>query len=709
MIDTVSPQSPFPLGATIVTGGTQFAVHAPEATRVELCLVDGEGDERRIDLPHQTYGIWHGLAEGIGAGQRYGYRVHGPWEPIRGRRCNPHKLLLDPYARQITGRVGDNSALLGYADEAFGEPSTVDSLGHVPLSVVTASRTTGVGERLETAWAETVLLEVHVGSYTARHPGVPVADRGKYLGLASPAVVDHLHEIGVTALELLPVHAFITEPSVRARGMRNHWGYSTGSYFAPHPGYASAPGEEVAEFRSMVDGLHAAGIEVVLDVVYNHTCEHSVWGPTISWRGFDAPGYYMLDDDGCDIDLTGCGNTVDGYSPVVARMVCDSLRYWYSDLGVDGFRFDLASALARDGLGPFDSRAPLLTAIFSDPTLARAKLIAEPWDATAAGYQVGNFGSQWSEWNDKFRDDVRRFWLADRGVRDLASRIAGSEDLFGTVRLDRRPWASVNFVTAHDGFTVADVVSYENKHNDANGEDSKDGADHNASANHGVEGPTDDPAVLAARGRHARALLATLLVSTGTPMLLGGDELGRSQGGNNNAYCVPEEASPQDSWAIDWPGADDPWVAFVSALTRLRRSAPALRQPEFFDGRNTPTGHPDLVWFGADGVEMTVDAWHDDSRRTLQAWIDESDVRIAADGEDPKRDSSWLLIFHSGGPADLTTGRPEWFDGELEPVFDSSDPLGTPADMGTLAAGAVVSVSGQTVLALRSRARTVVE
>ncbi|WP_235916149.1 glycogen debranching protein GlgX [Antrihabitans cavernicola] len=687
--DRLRPGSPFPLGVSTVPGGHQFAVHAPDAQGVELCLIDHDGAERRLDLPQQTYGIWHGIVDGISIGQRYGFRAHGNWDPQRGLRFNSNKLLIDPWARQIVGGVGDANALLAHADDPFGTASTVDSLGHVPLSVVTEP-TTAAAAKLETPWAETVI-------YTARHSAVAPEHRGTYLGLAADPVIEHLVSLGITAVELLPVQAFLTEPPVAARGMRNHWGYSTAAYFAPHPGYASRPGEEIAEFRTMVDRLHAAGIEVLLDVVYNHTCEWAVDGPSISWRGLDARGYYALDGDGRDIDLTGCGNTVDAHSPAAVRLVCDSLRYWYTEMGVDGFRFDLASVLGRTGDGPFDARAPLLSAITTDLMLQRSKLIAEPWDATAAGYQVGKFGLQWSEWNDKFRDDVRRFWAGGREVRELASRLAGSEDIYGDIR---RPWASVNFITAHDGFTVADLVSYAEKHNDANGEDGKDGTNNNYSVNHGVEGPTDDPSIEEARGRHVRALLATLLLSTGTPMLLAGDELGHTQGGNNNAYCVPTDTPAADAWAIDWPNADWHRIAYVTRLLQLRKSSPALRQPEFFDGRATPTGHPDLVWFAADGTEMTIDDWNDNSRCSLQAWIDESDVRSS--GETPDQDDNWLLILHSGDAVGITTACPEWFDGTLEVAFDSTTPDGAPANSAALPPRSVIELSGPTFLALRA-------
>nr|WP_167678385.1 glycogen debranching protein GlgX [Rhodococcus sp. B10] len=697
-----APGSPFPLGATVGEGGTQFAVHSPDADGIEICLIDDDGGERRIALGSRTYGVWHGFVEGVEAGTKYGIRAHGPWNPSDGRRFNPQKILLDPAARTIHGTAGSAEALLAYEDDPFGRPNTVDSLGHVPLAVVTAPDVPPSAPRPGIPWDRTVVYEMHVGAFTARHPDVPAEHRGTYLGLTAPAVLDHLTRLGVTTVELLPVHATITEPGVRARGMRNHWGYSTGAFFAPDPRFASTPGAEIAEFRTMVDALHSVGIEVILDVVYNHTCESSVDGPSISWRGLDAPGYYLLDGRGHDVDLTGCGNTTDSASPAVVRMVCDSLRYWATDMGVDGFRFDLASTLGRPAWR-FDARAPLLTAIATDPVLSTRKLIAEPWDATGAGYQVGGFGAMWSEWNDRYRDTVRRFWAGQTGVRELASRIAGSEDIFGGDV--RKPWASVNFVTAHDGFTARDLVSYSRKHNDANGEDNRDGTDNNISENHGVEGPTDDPDVIAARGRHVRALLATLTLSTGTPMLLAGDEIGHTQGGNNNAYCVPEDAPADRSWAIDWESADRDLLAFVSRLLRIRRSAPSLRQQEFFFGRDTPSGRPDLVWFDGRGNELTTDQWHDDSIRTIQAWVDGGDVRSYASDGHRVDDASSLLVLHSGGPTEVSLACPPWAAERFVAVFDSSTADGTPVDATAIDAGSPLSLSGSTVLVLRSVGR----
>ncbi|MBW4778069.1 glycogen debranching protein GlgX [Rhodococcus fascians] len=698
------PGQPFPLGATAHPTGTQFAVHAPGADGVEVCLIDPDGGERRMELTNRTFGIRHAFVPDVGPGVRYGFRAHGTWDPHSGRRFNGAKILLDPSARQVSGDFGDPAALLAYEDDPFGAPSSRDSLGHLPLGVVRGPSDNGDRPvRPAVPWDRTVLYELHVGSFTARHNGVPEHLRGTYLGLAQPAVLEHLARTGITSVELLPVHTTFTEPGVRARGMRNHWGYSTGAYFAPDPRFAAVRGNEVDEFRTMVDALHSAGIEVILDVVYNHTCESAVDGPSISWRGLDAPGYYLLDGRGSDVDLTGCGNTLDSASPAVVRMVCDSLRYWVQDMGVDGFRFDLASTLGRPGGWRFDSRAPLLTAIGTDPVLSGVKLIAEPWDATGAGYQVGNFGVMWSEWNDRYRDTVRGFWAGHHGVRELASRLAGSEDLYaGSGRL---PWASINFVTAHDGFTAHDLVSYERKHNEANGEENRDGTDNNSSVNYGVEGPTDDPSVLDDRGRHVRALLATLTLSTGTPMLLAGDELGHSQGGNNNAYCVSHDAPASDAWAVDWDSADQNMIRFVARLLRVRASAPTLRQQEFFTGRATPTGRPDLVWFDSAGIEFDHDRWNDDSVRTISAWVDGSDVRSYASDGGQVDDASSLLILHSGGPAEITLACPSWSSSRFVPVLDSSRVDGVPPDTTALEAGSKISVTGSTVLVFRSAGR----
>ncbi|MEU7531574.1 glycogen debranching protein GlgX [Saccharothrix sp. NPDC042600] len=666
---------PFPLGAHPEAGGVRFAVSAPPADAVEVCLISEDGAERRVQLTERTFGVWHGLVAGVTPGQRYGYRVHGPYDPARGLRCNPAKLLVDPYARRITGAFTDLGAALGYAvDPMHGPPSSVDSLGSVPLSVVTSPGGPDTGVKPEVPFEEAVVYELHVRGFTKRHPAVPPHLRGTYLGLAHPAVVEHLVRLGVTTVELLPVHAFVDEPALIRDGRHNYWGYSPLSYFAPHPGYASEPGREIEEFRTMVAALHAAGIEVLIDVVFNHTCEGGPEGPTLSFRGFDAPGYYLhIEGGGSTLDITGCGNTLEAGSPQVVRLVTDSLRYWTTELGVDGFRFDLASTLGRPHGGRFDRASAMLTAITTDPVLSRCKLIAEPWDATGDGYRVGDFGVQWAEWNGRYRDTVRDFWRGHTGVRDLAYRLSGSSDLYADDL--RRPWQSINFITAHDGFTLRDLVSYNEKHNEANGEDNRDGTNDNRSWNCGVEGETTDPAILALRSRQARNLLATLLFSTGTPMLTAGDELWRTQGGNNNAYCLDDETS----W-VEWKLSTEAesMLAFARRVIGLRADSPALRQPEFFDGRTTPSGAPDLVWFRADGEEMAETDWFDDSRRFLGMWIDGStSLSRTRDGE-LVRDDSWLLLLNAGPTRqEVTLPGPE-YGAHYIPALDTTTPDGTP-------------------------------
>ncbi|XVS63363.1 glycogen debranching protein GlgX [Actinosynnema sp. CA-299493] len=688
---------PFPLGAHPEAGGVRFAVSAPPAHAVEVCLISEDGTEERVELTERTFGVWHGLISGVTPGQRYGYRVHGPYDPARGLRCNPAKLLVDPYATRITGTLSDLDAALGYVDDPMlGGPSPVDSLGSVPLSVVTSPGGPDTGTKPEVPFEEAVFYELHVRGFTKRHPAVPEHQRGTYLGLAHPAVLEHLTRLGVTSVELLPVHAFVDEPSLIREGRHNYWGYSPLSYFAPHPAYASEPGREVEEFRTMVAALHAAEIEVIIDVVFNHTCEGGPEGPTLSYRGFDAPGYYLHIDGGGTLDITGCGNTTEAGSPQFVRLVTDSLRYWATELGVDGFRFDLASTLGRPGGGRFDRASAMLTAITSDPVLSRCKLIAEPWDATGDGYRVGDFGVQWAEWNGRYRDTVRDFWRGMTSVRDLAYRLSGSSDLYADDL--RRPWQSINFVTAHDGFTLRDLVSYNDKHNLANGEDNRDGTNDNRSWNCGVEGGTDDAEVLALRARQARNLLATLMLSTGTPMLTAGDEQWRTQGGNNNAYCLDDETS----W-VDWElgGEGEAMLAFARRVIAVRRASPALRQPQFFDGRTTSSGAPDLVWFRPDGEEMAETDWFDEGRRFLGMWIDGSNsLSRSRDGE-LVSDDSWLLLLHAGAdPVEVTLPGPE-YGGRYQPMIDSTTPDGSPVLGESLAAGATVVLEGRSLVLLR--------
>jgi glycogen operon protein len=688
---------PFPLGAHPEAGGVRFAVTSTVADAVEVCLIDEEGSERRIELTERTFGVWHGLVPGVTTGQRYGFRVHGPYDPSRGLRCNPAKLLVDPYATRISGQLTNLAPALGYVgDPSRGPASQVDSLGHVPLSVVSSPGGPDTGNRPEVPFEETVIYELHVKGFTQQHPDLPKSLRGTYLGMAHPVVIEHLVRLGVTTVELLPVQSFCDEPALLRAGRHNYWGYSPLGYFAPYAGYASEPGREIEEFRTMVAALHAAHIEVIVDVVYNHTCEGGPGGPTLSFRGIDATTYY-IHRGGRVVDITGCGNTLDAGSPIVVRLVADSLRYWVHELGVDGFRFDLASTLGRPGGRMFDPDSTMFTAITTDPVLARCKLIAEPWDATGDGYRVGEFGVQWAEWNGRYRDTVRDFWRGATGVRDLAYRLSGSSDLYADDQ--RRPWQSINFVTAHDGFTLRDLVSYNQKHNDLNGEDNQDGTNDNRSWNHGVEGETRNPEILAVRARQARNFMATLLLSTGTPMLVAGDEMWRTQNGNNNAYCLDNETS----W-LNWrltPDAEA-LLAFARRLVHLRAASPALRQPEFFEGRTTPTGVPDLIWVRPEGGEMSATDWFDERRRTLGMWIDGSNSQSRTRDGELVADHSWLLLLHAGeDPADFALPGSA-YGATFEPTLDTTTSDGSPASPGELAAGSTVKLAARSLLLLRA-------
>ena len=669
------PGRPSPLGAHFDGSGVNFALWAEGADAVELCLFDEAGAETRLALTDRTHHVFHGYLSGLRPGQRYGYRVHGPWDPASGSRWNPAKLLLDPYARATDGEYRLDEAVYGHV---FGGPDTVrderDSAPHVPRSVVVHEEFDWAGTtRPQTPWGETVLYEAHVRGLTMRHPAVPEQLRGTYAGLAHPAVVEHLRSLGVTAVELLPVHQFVSEEHLLRGGLTNHWGYNTLAFFAPHAGYSAAlragggPGSQVREFREMVRDLHAAGLEVILDVVYNHTAEGSEFGPTLSLRGVDNTAYYRLAEGGRRYqDFTGCGNTLNVMHPQVLRLVTDSLRYWVREMGVDGFRFDLASALARTGQG-VERLSSFFTAIGQDPVLSEVKLIAEPWDVAAGGYQVGRFPPPWAEWNDRYRDAVRDYWRGARqDVRELAYRLSGSSDLYQED--GRRPYASVNFVTAHDGFTLRDLVSYERKHNEANGESNRDGSEDNRSANHGVEGETEDGAVNRLRRRQVRNMLATLLLSTGVPMLVAGDELGRTQGGNNNAYCQDNEVS----W-VDWePGPE--WsrlLEFTRELTALRRAHPTLRQSVFFSGtRVWPDGRQDIAWFTPEGNQMAQPDWFTPVR-ALGMYLSGRDVRERDPRGQRVVDDSFLLVTHAEPDRmEFRLPDPEWGP-EYEVVLDT--------------------------------------
>ena len=584
-----------PLGALPDHGGVSFAVFSSVAEAVELCLFDERGHETRHQLDADEGYVWRGHVSGIGHGTRYGFRVHGPWDPEAGLRCNPEKLLLDPYARAIAGSVQWHDALNG--------DDTTDSAPYTQRSVVTADEFDwGADAPPSVALQDSIIYELHVKGFTERHPNVPDDLRGTYRGLAHPVVIEHLHRLGVTAVELLPVHQFVHDRALVERGLRNFWGYQSIGYFAPHNEYASSgdAGGQVDDFKAMVKDLHNAGLEVILDVVFNHTAEGNEHGPTLSFRGLDNGAYYRLQEGnpGGYVDDTGTGNTLDSHQPQALRLITDSLRYWVQEMHVDGFRFDLAATLGR-GNADFDPHGAFLDAIGQDPVLAGVKLVAEPWDVGWGGYELGNFPPGWSEWNGRYRDTVRDFWRATDGtLPDFATRLTGSADLYGR---GRRPTASINLITVHDGFTLADLASYDVKHNDANGEGNSDGTGDNRSWNCGAEGPTSDVAVKALRRQQRRNFLATLLLSEGVPLLLAGDELGRTQLGNNNAYCQDNEIS----W-VDWSlaGSSDDLTDLVASLTRLRLSSPALHRGRFFKAG-------EIDWLRPDGEPMTPADWNE--------------------------------------------------------------------------------------------------
>jgi len=637
------PGSWRPLGVSHDGQGVNAALWAAGASAVELCLFDEDGSEERVPLNENTFHVWHGYLRGIEPGRRYGFRVHGPWEPERGRRWNPEKLLLDPYTRAVDGDFVLDDAVYGHLPG--------DSAPFVPKGVVVDELRVDTGQRPMTPWAETVIYEAHVRGLTMRHPGVPDELRGTFAGMAHPAVLDHLVNLGVTAVELLPVHHYVSEPHLLERGLVNYWGYNSIGYFAPHAGYSAAVrrgerGGQVREFQEMVAALHKAGIEVILDVVYNHTAEGGENGPMLSFRGIDNDCYYRLGEDPATYqDYTGCGNTLNVTQPHVIQLITDSLRYWATCMGVDGFRFDLASALARS-MHDVDKLSAFLTVIAQDPVLQDVKLIAEPWDVGEGGYQVGEFPPLWTEWNDKFRDTARDFWRGARtDVRDLAYRISGSSDLYQDD--GRRPYASINFITAHDGFTMRDLVTYEQKHNEAHGEENRDGSNDNRSGNYGVEGESEDPAINLLRRRQIRNLLAMMLLATGVPMLVAGDEMGRTQGGDNNAYCLDDETS----W-VDWSLLKHPEWRSLLDLTRrlihLRRRHPVLRQRLFFSGRPAfPGGLQDIAWFRPDGKEMTDADWFAPAS-ALGVYLSGQDIRGRGPQGERITDDSFLLVVHAG-------------------------------------------------------------
>ena len=649
-ITAVWPGRPYPRGAHWDGEGVNFALFSEHAERVELCLFDesGENEVQRVELPEYTDQVWHGYLPEARPGQLYGYRVHGPYQPEHGHRFNPNKLLIDPYARAIVGDLRWDDALFGYTighpegDLSFDER---DSAPFMPrCKVIDPAFTWGNDAAPDVPWHETVIYELHVRGFTQRHPDVPEALRGTFAGLAAAGAIDHLRGLGITSVELMPVHAFLDDRYLVDRGMRNYWGYNTIGFFATEARY-SASGK-VNEFKTMVRTLHSAGIEVLLDVVYNHTAEGNQLGPTLSFRGIDNASYYRLvaENPRYYEDFTGCGNTLNLQHPRVLQMIMDSLRYWVTDMHVDGFRFDLASALARE-LHAVDRLGAFFDILRQDPTLSRVKLIAEPWDLGAGGYQVGNFPVGWAEWNDKYRDTMRAYWKGDGGlIGEFAQRLTGSSDLYN--RSSRRPYASVNFVTAHDGFTLHDVVSYNDKHNEANGEANRDGHSHNLSWNHGVEGPTDDGAIVTLRERQKRNFLATLLLSQGIPMITAGDELGRTQNGNNNAYCQDNETS-WINWSLDDNGRA--LLQFVRRMVEIRRDHPAFRRRDFFQGRALHGAEvKDISWFKPDGSEMTAEEWDHEHARALGVYLAGEALTETDRRGQRLTDDNFLLLFNAG-------------------------------------------------------------
>ncbi|MEU9393135.1 glycogen debranching protein GlgX [Streptomyces sp. NPDC048324] len=695
------PGQAAPLGATFDGAGTNFAVFSEVAERVELCLFDEDGSEERVPLREVDGFVHHIYLPDVGPGRRYGFRVHGPYRPESGERCNPGKLLLDPYAKAIEGEIEWNEALFPYHFEDADRYNDLDSAPYMPKSVVVNPYFDwGSDHPLRTPYHETVIYEAHVKGMTNTHPAIPEAMRGSYAALAHPAMIDYFVKLGVTAVELMPVHQFVQDHALVEKGLSNYWGYNTIGFFAPHNAYSSSGqrGEQVQEFRSMVKALHEAGIEVILDVVYNHTAEGNHLGPMLSLRGLDNAAYYRLspDDPRYYWDTTGTGNSLRMNHPHTLQLIMDSLRYWVTEMHVDGFRFDLAATLARQ-FHEVDRLSSFFDLVHQDPVISQVKLIAEPWDVGDGGYQVGNFPPLWTEWNGKYRDTVRDLWRGEGGtLGEFASRLTGSADLYQSD--GRRPFASVNFVTAHDGFTLRDLVSYDGKHNEANGEDNRDGEDHNRSWNCGVEGPTQDRSVLALRARQQRNLLATLLLSQGVPMISHGDELGRTQQGNNNVYCQDNELT----W-IDWEKAAEgsELLDFTRKLIALRRDHPVFRRRRFFKGRvprGSETENKDIGWFTPGGQEMTDNDWDTGFARSLMVHLNgkaitEPDLRGL-----PQQDDSFLLLVNAHSQALAFTVPDElgpWWAVEVDTAIPYTEfrPL--------IKAGSEVEVEARSLLVLR--------
>jgi glycogen operon protein len=674
------PGTPYPLGATWDGWGTNFTLFSEVAESVELCLFDEAGDDKgaltetRVELTEVDGFVWHGYLPGIAPGQRYGYRVHGPHDPPRGLRCDGSKLLLDPYGKAVEGDLRWDESLFDYQFASPRKRNTADSAPHMPKNVVINPFFDWGNDRApQTPYHETILYEAHVRGLTLCHPEVPAAQRGSYAGVAHPAVIAHLQRIGVTAVELMPVHQFVAEKSLVGRGLTNYWGYNTIGFLAPHNRYSSAGqrGEQVGEFKSMVKALHEAGIEVILDVVYNHTAEGDHMGPTLSLRGIDNAAYYRLSDSERwrYLDYTGCGNSLNARHPHSLQLVMDSLRYWILEMHVDGFRFDLAAALARE-LHDVDRLSTFFDLVQQDPVVSQVKLIAEPWDVGEGGYQVGNFPPLWTEWNGKYRDTVRDFWRGRPStVPDFASRLTGSSDLYATS--GRRPVASINFVTCHDGFPLDDLVSYNNKHNEANGEGNRDGADDNGSWNCGAEGPSGDPAITELRARQKRNFLVTLFLSQGVPMLLAGDEMGRTQGGNNNAYCQDSLVS----W-LDWgvAAAEHDLLQFTETLAGLRRDHAVFRRRRFFTGQVPGGEKGDIVWLTPAGGVMTDEDWGASYAKSLAVYLN-GDAISEPDPRGGKiSDDSFLMLFNAHSNPLMFTLPEAGYAAGWEVVIDTAHP-----------------------------------
>jgi isoamylase len=701
------PGAAYPLGATWDGSGTNFALFSEVADRVQLCLFDGAGPgeaETQLDLTEVDGFVWHAYLPGVGPGQRYAYRVNGPYDPRRGHRCNPAKLLLDPYGKAVDGTLRWDQALFDYQPGNRAKPSGTDSAPFMPRSVVVNPYFDWTGDHSpRTPYHQTVIYEAHVRGLTKLHPAVPEDQRGTYAGLAHPAVIEHLTKLGITAIELMPVHQAVSEHDLAERGLTNYWGYNTIGFLAPHNAYSSSaePHGQVAEFKSMVKALHGAGIEVILDVVYNHTAESGALGPTLSFRGIDNAAYYRLDDNDPSVylDYTGCGNSLNVRHPHALQLIMDSLRYWVLDMHVDGFRFDLASALARE-LHEVDRLSAFFELVQQDPVVSQVKLIAEPWDVGDGGYQVGKFPPLWTEWNGKYRDTVRDFWRGQPAtVGEFASRLSGSSDLYETSA--RRPVASVNFVTCHDGFTMADLVSYDGKHNEANGDDNADGTNDNRSWNCGTEGPTDDPAIADLRARQVRNFLVTLFCSQGVPMLLAGDELGRTQRGNNNAYCQDNDIS-----YVDWEAAGKHagLLDFTCDLIALRREHPVFRRRRFFSGELG--GRRDISWLTPAGTEMTEADWRASYARSLGVLLNGEAITEPGPRGETITDQSFLLLFNANDqPVTFTLPGAEVAPGwDLVVDTGAADPASQQTEPGReLAPASARELPGRAVVVLQAR------